>query len=85
MTALESLLSWATPTTLIVYTLICLAPSVFMAKQAKKFKGDETLNKRYYAFHRHDIQNWTVLRLTLCNFFFLFPIRWGIAWCIVLW
>ena len=85
MSFTESLLLWATPTTFAVYFIICLLPSVFMAFQAKKLRGDTTVNTKYYAFHRHDVQNWTVLRLTLCNFFFLFPIRFGIAWCIVLW
>ena len=85
MSTSESLIAWATPTTLVVYMLICLLPSIYMSRQAKKLRGDSTLNSKYYAFHRHDIGNWTVLRLFLCNFFLLFPVRFAIAWCCVLW
>ena len=85
MSATESLIAWATPTTLVVYTLACLLPSIYMARQARKLRGDSALNQKYYAFHRHDIENWTVLRLFLSSFLLLFPVRFAIAWCCVLW
>ena len=55
MSLTESLLAWATPTTLAVYTIICLLPSIFMSLQAKKLRGDTAVNTKYYAFHRHDV------------------------------
>ena len=75
--------SWCTITTLIVYIIICFIPAIFMAKQAKKFKGNDELNKKYWAFHRWDVDNWKVPRLAFDAIIYLFPIRFSIAWSIV--
>ena len=54
-----------------------------MAKQKKKFKGNEELNKKYWPWHRWDVENWKAYRIALDNFLFLGPIRFGVAWCVV--
>jgi hypothetical protein len=38
------------------------------------------LNKKYAAFARHDVENWTWTRLVGNNILLLFPIRFVIAW-----
>ena len=81
---LAYLWSWCTPTTFIVYVILCILPAVYMSKQAKKFKGNEELNKKYWPWHRYDVANWKAHRLALDNFIFLGPIRFGVAWCVVL-
>ena len=75
--------SWCTFKTLIVYIILCFIPAIFMSKQAKKFKGNDELNKKYWAFHRWDVANWKMLRLAFDAFIFLAPIRFAIAWTLV--
>ena len=40
------------------------------------------MNKKYWAFHRYDIEYWTVWNMTKNNFIFLFPIRFIGVWII---
>ena len=75
---LTYLYSWKN--TLIIYFLLCFLPSIYLVKEAKKFRGTEELNKKYHAFQRTDLDNWTLTRLTVNNFIFLFPFRMVIAW-----
>ena len=77
---LAYLYSWCTLKSLIVYSVMCALPGLYMSKEAKKFVGNDELNKKYYAFHRHDVKNWTFLKLFLDNFFLLGPIRYSTAW-----
>ena len=60
--------------------MLCLLPAAYLVKEKPKYKGTEELNKKYWAFRRNDIDNWTLWRLTINNIIFLFPIRMAIAW-----
>ena len=84
MSVLNFLASWCTPTTFVIYCILCFLPSIYMASEAKKFVGTEELNKKYHAFHRYDVANWSIARFTINNFLLLGPIRFAIAWTIVL-
>ena len=81
---LQYLLSWFTPSTVLIYLILSAAPAAYMAKESKKFIGTDELNKKYYAFHRYDAKNWTFGRLFINNIIFLMPIRFITAWSLAI-
>merc|ERR1719464_1249550 len=77
---LQWIWSWCTVTTAIVYFMICFIPVAYIMSVKKQFVGTPELNKKYAAFARHDVENWTWTRLLGNNILLLFPIRFLICW-----
>ena len=77
--------------TLVVYMVLCLIPAMYMSSLKKKYRGTANLNRKYYAFHRYDVEYWNVWRLAINSFIFLHPVRYAVTWycisghCIFIW